>query len=105
MTKAEAVNKSKEIFINKIEELRVSQFVPNITTRGKSSTGNLAFNSLRYTEQSSGVNFYVDETIAPYMIYTNEPWSKGVNPNQNWWERFAKELLKRYENGLKDLEK
>lgn len=43
---------------------------------------------------------YVDENIAPYVPYTNEPWvspkwNGKKNPNQGWFER-ATDLVARY---------
>lgn len=37
---------------------------------------------------------YVDEAIAPYMPYTNEPWVSSwwrgkQNPNLYWWDKMA----------------
>lgn len=75
---------------------------PNPKTRGITSTGNLAFNAVRSENESPGVwVLYVDESIAPYMPYTNEPWIKPrgnpprvlKNPNEGWWDRLAKEVL------------
>lgn len=35
-------------------------------------------------------HFYIDEKIAPYVFYTNEPWlapkwNEKKNPNEHWW--------------------
>lgn len=42
---------------------------------------------------------YVDQNIAPYMPYTNEPWisprwNGKENPNEKWWERRTEEALR-----------
>lgn len=56
------------------------------------STGNLRYNAIRYRwEDSNTFVIYVDESIAPYMPYTNEVWLsprwKGrSNPNERWWQ-------------------
>ena len=74
---------------------------PNPKTRGKTSTGNLAFNAVKSENESPGVwVLYVDESIAPYMKYTNENWDQfrpplhgKQNPNEGWFDRIAKEVL------------
>lgn len=45
------------------------------------------------------MKIYVDTNIAPYMKYTNEPWSNFApplrgkeNPNEGWWEKAAEEV-------------
>lgn len=35
---------------------------------------------------------YVDENIAPYMKFTNEPWEHGKNPNEGWFDRAAQTI-------------
>lgn len=83
---------------------------PNPNTRGagyyknaygnwqKCSTGNLAFNAtkIEHTDERTSV-IYVDDDIAPYMKYTNEPWISSYwkghkNPNEGWFGRVAKDL-------------
>lgn len=72
---------------------------PNPATRGITSTGNLAFNAITLVNESPGVwVLYVDESIAPYMPYTNEPWLSErwhgkKNPNEGWFDRLAKEVI------------
>lgn len=69
-------------------------FAPNPVTRAQGkSTGNLAFNAIKW-EMPDPDTFviYVDESIAPYMPYTNEPWISPKwggkrNPNEGWWQR------------------
>lgn len=52
-------------------------------------TGNLednGVNDVMLTDRKSMV--YVDQSIAPYMYYTNEEWTwrpDKVNPNLHWW--------------------
>lgn len=91
-----------------VEELRNTLMVPNPLTRYKpgGSTGNLAFNALRYEIRDGAVEVYVDERIAPYMPYTNEPWISPYwngkkNPNEGWWNRFANEVILRVAIKLK----
>lgn len=88
----------------------VQDNAPNPKTRGagyylnpygnwqKCSTGNLAFNAtkIEHTDERTSV-IYIDEDIAPYMPYTNEPWIspkwKGhKNPNEGWFDKVAKDL-------------
>lgn len=53
-------------------------------------TGNLAFNSIRelldFKTPSRSV-IGIGGEIAPYAVYTNERWSRGNNPNEQWIER------------------
>lgn len=72
------------IFIDAINALRRQSFTPI-------DTGNLAYSAIKGIWISDKVfRIYIDENIAPYMIYTNEPWEKGNNPNLNWFEKAAK---------------
>lgn len=102
MTEQEILNAC----ISVAEELRKTFFVPNPKTRGKTSTGNLAFNALKYEIKDGVFDLYIDENIAPYMPYTNEPWiakrwNGKKNPNEGWWERFANEFARRLNKKLK----
>ena len=60
-------------------------------------TGNMKYNATRIERISTNTNkVYVDENIAPYVPYTNEPWIsphwKGAkNPNEGWFDDFALE--------------
>lgn len=55
-------------------------------------TGNLSQNAIRFAwENEKTFIIYVDESIAPYMPYTNEPWISPKwggkkNPNEKWWQ-------------------
>ena len=55
-------------------------------------TGNLKYNAVRIEWVSEKeCKIYVDESIAPYMPYTNEPWisprwNGKKNPNEKWWQ-------------------
>lgn len=86
--------------------MRLSLYVPNIKTRYVTSTGNLALNALRYRIVGNIVDIYIDESVAPYVVYTNEPWTakrwKGKpNPNEGWWERFCQEFARRLARKLR----
>lgn len=56
-------------------------------------TGNLAFNAIRYKWiDADTFQIYIEESIAPYMPYTNEPWISSYwrgkkNPNEGWFDR------------------
>lgn len=87
-------------------EMRRSIYVPNPKTRGKTSTGNLAFNALRIKIVDDTVDIYIDENIAPYAVYTNEPWTsprwnRKSNPNEGWWGRFCEEFIRRLSKKLR----
>lgn len=89
------------------EELRAN-FVPNPNTRYQKggSTGNMAFNALRYCVEGDVFHIWIDEGIAPYVYFTNEPWKSPrwngkQNPNEGWWERFSEEFAKRLAQKLK----
>lgn len=71
-------------------------------------TGNLAYNAIRgeYVDENT-FTIYINESIAPYMPYTNEPWVaerwKGkTNPNEEWFQNAAQviaELIAELSNG------
>lgn len=88
MTKQDIVNATVET----VNQMR-SEFVPY-------DTGNMALNALQVKVEGDTIDITVDEAIAPYVPYTNEPWlspkwNGKQNPNQGWWERFAAEIAKR----------
>lgn len=64
-------------------------------------TGNMRYNATKVENLGGGKwRLYVDEEIAPYVPYTNEPWispkwNGKKNPNQGWFER-ATDLVARY---------
>lgn len=76
----------KKICEDKAEWLR--SFAPE-------DTGNLSANAIRVSYPSpKECVIYVDESIAPYMKYTELPWIspkwKGKkNPNESWFENSA----------------
>lgn len=88
-----------------LEELRNNLHIPW-------DTGNLATNALRYYIEGNEFIIEVNEEIAPYMVYTNEPWEekdirmgnfkKGEtvvrhrtwkNPNEGWWQRWVEDFM------------
>lgn len=76
-------------------------------------TGNLALNALKIEFPSPRVcRIYVDEAIAPYMQFTNEPWEHKMikmgnfrpgetvdrfrawdNPNEGWWDNACQQAM------------
>lgn len=103
-----------EIFISVCEKVfkEFQEVVPNPKTRYlpyyinaygnrcKGSTGNMAFNAsiLSFPDSKTG-KIVVDEKIAPYVPYTNEPWIspkwKGhKNPNEGWFDKSAEMVAK-----------
>lgn len=65
-----------------------------IIIQGKTpiKTGNLRYNAVKYNEEENKAEIYVEETIAPYMPYTNEVWISPrwrgrQNPNLYWWNK------------------
>lgn len=88
--------------VSTVEEMRPTIFVPNPSTRYKKggSTGNMAFDALEYKIEGDIIDIYIDDAIAPYCYYTDEPWVsnkwKGKkNPNEGWWKRFCEEFSRR----------
>ena len=71
-------------------------------------TGNLRYNAIKLEMLDANTcRLYVDEDIAPYMKYTNEPWTPKIkvnggeiigarlsrNPNEGWFDRAAQKIL------------
>ena len=69
------------------EACRILQAV--LRARAPYKTGNLAQNSIRIV----GNSVRIGGEIADYAPYTNEPWTKGKNPNEGWIQRAIKEAL------------
>lgn len=57
-------------------------------------TGNLKA-SVTLEKKGNTYELYVNTDRAPYMVYTNETWSKGENPNEDWFDD-AIQLVIRY---------
>ena len=75
-------------------------------------TGNLKNNAIKLEMiDANTAKLYVDETIAPYMPYTNEPWDRKIirmgnfkpgqtverlrtwtNPNEGWFDRAVQQI-------------
>ena len=83
MTEAERIRRA---FLRAVAEVR--RTAPR-------RTGNLRRFGVKQIEGKE-MKIYVDTTEAPYMKYTNEPWSNfgpplrgKKNPNEGWWGRAA----------------
>lgn len=53
-------------------------------------TGNMAFASFKgHWLGEDKFRLYFDETVAPYVYYTQEKWinRRGTNPNEGWIDR------------------
>ncbi len=88
MTREQAINTAIAI----VENMR-AEYVPR-------DTGNMADDALRYYVENGVLRITVEESIAPYVPYTNEPWlstkwNGKPNPNEGWWQRFADEFARR----------
>ena len=74
--------------------------VPILKSKSPIDTGNLRYNGIRYEFKNESVfEIYVDEAIAPYIFYTNEPWISPKwhgkkNPNEGWWQKSADSLAR-----------
>lgn len=71
-----------------VEEIR-AEFVPNPSTRYKKggSTGNMAFNALRYRIEGNEFIAYIDESIAPYVWFTQTSVDSGAVEREEKSER------------------
>lgn len=60
-------------------------------------TGNLRYNAIRFKTEGNKFIIYIDESIAPYVFYTNEPWispkwNGKKNPNQGWFDKAVEKI-------------
>lgn len=56
-------------------------------------TWNLALNGIRLVQDNGQWYVLIGGEIAPYAVFTNEPWTRGKNPNEGWIERTIEECL------------
>lgn len=94
MTKQDVINAAISI----VEEMS-GELVPR-------DTGNMAFNALTINVNNDMIDIFVNPAIAPYVLYTNEPWlskrwHRKKNPNEGWWQRFAAEFARRLATKLR----
>lgn len=87
--------------MNKRLRLKLEQAVFNaywkVFNAAPKDTWNLAVNALKLEETETGYVIYVDSAVAPYMVYTEEPWTSTrwngkKNPNEGWFRRVADEV-------------
>lgn len=70
-----------------------------VKTYAPIDTGNLKYNAIRVVyETPNRAKIIVDQSIAPYMPYTNEPWISPKwhgkkNPNEHWWQDTVETLV------------
>ena len=78
----------------------------------QASTGNMRYNATVCTQTGADeITLQIDESIAPYVVYTNEPWlspkwNGKKNPNEKWFEMATKlfiEELSRQLGGVAEL--
>lgn len=75
-------------------QLFANDFVKIIKKLAPYRTGNLRNNSVQFFFEDGKIKkavIYVNEDIAPYMPFTNEPWTASrwngkQNPNEGWWD-------------------
>lgn len=71
------------------------EMVLTIKKKAPKDTGNLAYNAIKFMwVNDNEFHIWVDEGIAPYMVYTNEPWvspkwNGKKNPNEKWWDNIT----------------
>lgn len=87
-----------EACIETVEELRQAIFIPW-------DTGNMASNALRYETRGNEFVVWIDEDVAPYVYFTNEPWISAKwngkpNPNEGWWQEFTETFARRLSQRL-----
>ena len=78
-------NEWELLFIEATNALRQQLFVPY-------DTGNLKLNAIKgIWINENQYRIYIDEAVAPYVFFTNEPWvnRKGKNPNEGWVEKMV----------------
>lgn len=81
----------------------VNRFAELLRLLAPKDTGNLAINAIKVEWHGDNeAEIYVDgdgvDGIAPYMPFTNEPWTapkwKGKkNPNEGWWETAIESII------------
>lgn len=90
--------------MNKSEFIRrCNTLFRDLSPRSPIDTGNLRYNSMKIAFSNNGneCRIFVDEDIAPYMPYTNEPWISPKwhgkkNPNEKWFDNAAVAVIERF---------
>lgn len=109
------VDYNEQVIIMKECEDYFRKHAPNPITRAQhKSTGNLAFTATKFNYLGDNVwEIIVDESLAPYMPFTNEPWvdprwNGKKNPNEGWFDRMAgdvAEIVRRNLGGRLEVKK
>ena len=80
----------ESLFIQAMNSARKQSWFPK-------DTGNMAYNSFKAMWLGNNkFRMYFDNQVAPYVVYTNEPWKRGKNPNQYWIENRLMPYLASY---------
>lgn len=74
--------------INQRCELAANYLCIMLKVAAPKRTGNLSINAINVVNDGDTWAVVVGGELAPYAVYTNEPWLNrpGVNPNQGWIE-------------------
>lgn len=64
-----------------------------LITNAPKDKWNLALNSIRIVQENGEWYVAIGGEIAPYAVYTNERWNRGINPNENWIEKSIEEAM------------
>ncbi len=65
----------------------------------------MRYNALKIVFSADGkeCHIFIDEAIAPYVFYTNEPWRGKKNPNEGWFDKCAEVVDRRIRTRLKNV--
>lgn len=94
--------------MNEVE--KVASYIQNLMSSLRMGapydTGNLRYNAIQVESLRYGVwRVFVNQDVAPYMPFTNEPWTSpkwngAKNPNEGWWERETARVIIELSNFL-----
>ena len=75
--------------------------VTPVNKRNTKSRGNLKEHGVKVNFGLEEAHLHIDETEAPYMKYTNEPWSTfkpplfgKQNPNEEWFDKAVEKAVR-----------
>lgn len=88
-----------KICIEVLEGLRQPAYIPW-------DTDNMATHGLQYRIEGDQFHIWMDFDEAPYVPYTNEPWTSPKwngkkNPNEGWWQVWAETFSNRLAQKLR----
>ena len=86
-------------------EQLVNQCFWEVQQHSPIDTGNLRYNAIKLEKEGNDYVIYVDQKIAPYMVFTNEPWISDKwggkqNPNEGWFDKVAELVAKKIASAL-----